>query len=511
MRKDLAIGLSLANICLIGIWADLLPFLYLAEGYPIGAFPCPRDFIALVLNVLWLAGLLAVLGSQARKWRGAPLLGARAALVATVLVALNAVRMHFNTWPERWLGAVAGPAPAAVVVGVGLLAAVVVARRLRGVSKLLQAALLIILPLAPIMLAQAVWASVMLSCGEPAALSPVRPAPADARRVVWIVFDELEQRALFERRPGGVDLPAFDRLRRESLAASEAQAPGTETERSIPSFLTGRAVARALVTGPNRLFVQFEGSTSREPLDAQPTLFSRARMLGMNTALAGWFIPYCSIFAATLSACSWEPCVTCGRRVGTFGASLVDSMVNQLSELAPRHGPRHHIESYRKIRARALDLAAASRYQFVFLHFPVPHDPWIYDGTTHELTWIRPGARGYFDNLVLADDTLAAVRQAMEQAGTWDRTHVVVIGDHGWRKPEAFAGGRVDHRVPLLVKVAGETGGATFDQPVAALAAYELTLGLFTGEVRTVADARRVLERASGEAARSRSGVSAVR
>jgi hypothetical protein len=217
----------------------------------------------------------------------------------------------------------------------------------------------------------------------------------------------------------------------------------------------------------------------------------------LNTALAGWFLPYCSILADELNACFWEPCVTCGRRVGTFGATLSDSMVSQLSELAPRHGPRHHVRSYSRIRTQALELAGDRRYQFVFLHFPVPHDPWIYDGREHELTWLRPGPRGYFDNLVLADDTLAAVREAMERAGAWDGTHVLVLGDHGWREPDGFDGGALDHRVPLLVKIAGESTGRLFERGVTALKAHQLTLGLMNGAVRSVQDAMRTLENGS--------------
>ena len=321
---------------------------------------------------------------------------------------------------------------------------------------------------------------------------------------MWIVFDELEQRALFEKRPPDISLPAFDRLRQESVSAGHAQAPGHETERSIPAFLTGRRVARAAVTGPNRLLMEFEGSSSTEALGSQPHVFSQARALGFNTAVAGWFIPYCSFLAPDLNACSWEPCVTCGRRVGAYGATLGESLVNQLSELGPRHGPRHHIESYRKIKENALALAADARYGLVFLHFPIPHDPWIYDRRTRHLEWLRSHDLGYFDNVVLADETLAELRRAMERAGQWDRSVVLVVGDHGWREPQGFDGGKVDHRVPFLVKLADSRVGAV-DRPFSAIAAHDLVLALLRGEVRSTGEVTRWLERwaSAGAAARA--------
>ncbi len=63
MRRDAGIALSLANLCLVGVWAELLPFLYLSKSYPIGAFPCSRDFGAAILNVLCLA-LAFLAGAQ---------------------------------------------------------------------------------------------------------------------------------------------------------------------------------------------------------------------------------------------------------------------------------------------------------------------------------------------------------------------------------------------------------------------------------------------------------------
>ena len=35
-RQDVAIGLSLATLWFIGVWSDLLPFLYLSSRFPVG-------------------------------------------------------------------------------------------------------------------------------------------------------------------------------------------------------------------------------------------------------------------------------------------------------------------------------------------------------------------------------------------------------------------------------------------------------------------------------------------
>ena len=67
MRRDLAIGLSLATLWFIGVWSDLLPFLYISDRYPIGALPCWNDFAAVVLNVVLLGVGFACAGQLARR------------------------------------------------------------------------------------------------------------------------------------------------------------------------------------------------------------------------------------------------------------------------------------------------------------------------------------------------------------------------------------------------------------------------------------------------------------
>ena len=42
-------------------------------------------------------------------------------------------------------------------------------------------------------------------------------------------------------------------------------------------------------------------------------------------------------------------------------------------------------------------------------------------------------AHEYLDNLALADRILGELRQAMEQAGTWDSTTILISSDHWWR------------------------------------------------------------------------------
>ena len=294
MRRDLAIGLSLATLWFIGVWSDLLPFLYISDRFPIGALPCWNDFAAVVVNVLLLGVGFAGAAQVAR--RGPRWLGVLAqwALVGSLVVPANALRNHFNTPPER-LYALLGPTLGLAVFGaVGVLLLGVAIRWRAKVVGVVTAALGIMFPLVLITFGQAGWAIAQaggrMQCGGASGRAEVL-AGAAARRVLWVVYDEMDQRTTFDQRPADLQLPAFNRLRAESFSTSSALPPADRTERSMPAYLTGLRVEDARLVGRNQLRLQVQGRPDPFVWRGADTIFAGARALGVNTGLAGFFLP----------------------------------------------------------------------------------------------------------------------------------------------------------------------------------------------------------------------------
>lgn len=486
MRRDLAIGLSLATLWFIGAWSDLLPFLYISGTYPIGALPCWNDFAAIVANVLLLGGAFAAAGHLAG--RGSPRIRQLAgwALLLSLAVPANAIRMHFNTWPERWL-AMLGPHLGPVAAGATALILLAVAARWHAQTvRAVVASLTIMFPLVLLTFGQAAWALAQaggrMSCGGSAGRAEPLAGEA-ARRVLWIVYDELDYRAAFERRPADLSLPAFDRLRGEGLWASAALPPGDRTERSMAAFLTGLEIADARLVGRNQLRLEIAG---RDPITwtSADTLLPDVGRRGLNAGLAGFFLPYCAMIGDSLASCVWQPCVTCGRLTGVFGNSVGESMWHQASELLPQYGRRRHLAAYRTLQQAGVELAVDPAIGFAMVHLPVPHEPAIYDRARQQFVVRAPRGDGYLHNLAAADRSLAELRAAMESRGLWDRTTVMVFGDHARRRGESRS--IEDPRVPFALKLAGASRPAAYDAPLDLGRVRALTLALLDGQFRTV-------------------------
>jgi hypothetical protein len=337
--------------------------------------------------------------------------------------------------------------------------------------------------------------------------APPVPPRLEHPKVVWIIFDELDEALAFDERAPSVALPEFDRLRAQTLAASQAFPPSQTTVSSLPALLSGRLVAQGYFHGPDELLIDFHGADGRAKWSAQPSLFSLARAMGINGAIVGWYHPYCRVLPSHFTSCFWDelmdstfvlPETLAGRmlfqaatmveettRVGNF--RLVEfEWVTQRQRKDKRRQHQVLMEQARMALQRP-------ELGLVLIHLSIPHPPAVYDRVTGDYA-LRTGL-SYLDNLVLADRALGELRRALEESGTWERSAVLVTSDHGWRRrtwerrrdwsdEDEQWSHRAGYRVPFLLKMPGQAAPVPYDQPFNTVLTSELLLAVLRGEVR---------------------------
>ena len=127
--------------------------------------------------------------------------------------------------------------------------------------------------------------------------------PAATPRLVWIIFDELAYKPVFEARDPSLDLPNFDRLRSQSTVYTNVKPIGYHTRLVVPSLLLGQVVTSSTITAKNQLLVRTADDPHWEPFDTHASLFGMANQRGISTSIVGWYLPYCPIFAGTATEC----------------------------------------------------------------------------------------------------------------------------------------------------------------------------------------------------------------
>jgi hypothetical protein len=286
---------------------------------------------------------------------------------------------------------------------------------------------------------------------------------ADCSSVVALLFDELSFAYLYERGDVRTDYPAFRRLSATSTNYLAVQAPADETLVSLPGYLAGRRVKRVSVEEMDLMEVGEEGELSPFGFSDPPGLFATAKRLGYQTEMAGYYLPYCSLLGDLVDEC---------RSLSFYNASGVTEGFSPLSPIMtalimwPRQFPfgvvknvpfarlqRGLVEELSAFARRPLD---GAKPVFRFVHFSVPHLPFVFDegGYNPGLNPVRTSPDdGYRRQLRFVDRLLGGLITDMQRDDSFDRTTLVVLADHGFR----FGGLEQDLlHIPFIVKKAGQ-------------------------------------------------------
>lgn len=292
--------------------------------------------------------------------------------------------------------------------------------------------------------------------------------------VLVFLFDELSFSYLYDGRDIRGDLPHFRRLLDTSTNYLSAWAPGRDTMVSLPGYLAARRLNDVRITGQQVLEVSGDGSLTPFDARAPNSLFARAKDFGLRTEMAGCYFQYCDLLGELLDDC---------RSFSFYNASTLDSGFSILSPFVttlqfwPRNMPfslitapiavqqqRRLIEETFKFAQGNVDLQHPA---FRFVHFFVPHRPFIFDvqGVRVPPDPYSSSDINYRNQLQYVDTLVGRLIDHFKAAGVFDHSTFVVMSDHGFR------GARHERdamHVPFIAKMPGQRARRDHDRPVAA-------------------------------------------
>jgi hypothetical protein len=488
---------------------------YFARLDPLCAVVTPILALVLALSLMMFAGWEFCIRKRLHKLPALHFLFLAACLAPLGIASVAFVRvLPFDLTPlvrAPWFW------PAAFAAGAGPL--IWAFRQPVRASRLARTVLLYSLPVLAVIMLAAIRESLLFphaAYDDAALAAPLPPRPGGAR-VVWIIFDELSQTIAFGNRPSNLALPNLDRLRQESFYATSAESPSNRTEISLPSLILGEQVLEAFPEGPGDLRVKLRSREGAAPWSTLANVFDTARGLGYNTALAGWFHPYGRVLHRSLTKCYWtagwlapgveEPTAYQPLLQGMWDRAGMQFVALPLAGHLPGVDPVRYNRSEKQERFgflsdRAREIVADPEIGLALIHLPIPHPPAIYDRVRGEFS-AEKGS--YLDSLALVDRELGFLRRAMEDAGLWNGTAVLVSADHGWRTglwrgtnvwtPEDEAASHQDAMgVPFLVRLPGQTSEVTYTKSFNTVVTRRLITGILRGEVKDAAGVRAAIE-----------------
>ena len=521
---DFLVCFSLGNLCFLRRWYDLEHLKERSMDYYRVHPADPTLLLATLVSALLLSGIfwLAWLWLARRPTPGKMQL-ARCGFLLVLIFPLESVRRYWNSEGNHADWGTNGS-----VLAIEALLAIGLVFTLLGNQRVVRAArrvALILTLLFPSLMIDFAWSRVSEEPASayqprpPLPMLPRHPGRGAPHRVIWMLFDELDQRLAFELHQPKVDFPELDRLRAESLVANRARQTAPWTTLALPSLLSGRIYARAELVDADTLRVYSDAGDAANWRD-QPNVFKKARELGANAEIVGWHHPYCRVLGDATVRCmdvpSGNPTVAMLRETSVADEGVWQAVrflfklqfANLREMLGGDKGSgvesrdeyvqRRQLGQYFQIRDRAYCEAADQDIDLLFVHFPLPHLFAIYDRQRRDFT--LSDNLSYADNLALVDRTVGEMRRALERAGLWDSTNILITSDHGlrpdlWRgqmgwteELERLTGGAQSQTVPFIVKLAGQNRPAVYDRAFSSVLSSELVLAMLGGEVATAED-----------------------
>ena len=485
MIKDLILALSTANLCFIITWNELL-------NSPIRRF---NSCLAIIINVMLLGAFFWTVVTLARR--------------SGNVLAMRLVRFFFPLvllLPLDGLIQILFPKKGIIIDLLVLCIAVAIVGLFeimpwhRWIIRGAEIGVMVLFPFFLISMSQASWP---LINPRHVQLAPALSAGnSRAPRLLWLLFDEMDQRVTFADRPAKLELPELDRLRSQALYATNAFPPSDSTQVSVPALITGRLLSNAVLVNESTLMITFANSNKALNWKSERSLFSDARDAGFNTAFIGSCvcIPSCYALGDSLTNCV---------SVDAEAATLRESMSHDIDRLITtvplmsglgiistkiKWDRRRTLAAYVGVLEAAKQVSANPDVGLTMVHWPVPHPPGIYNRETDDFE--VNDERSYLDNLRLVDRTVGELRRAMEESATWDSTIVLLTSDHWlrrylwrttglWNREDADAKTETDHRVPFMLKLAGQRKPVTYDAVFNNVLTHDLILALLRRELST--------------------------
>lgn len=387
--------------------------------------------------------------------------------------------------------------------------------------KFIKNAWLIFVPFLLVTFGQALYLFALIHFYTNAGPVPYLEVKESQPRIALLLFDELDMRAAFDQRPQNLKLENLDAFKDQSFFAKKAFAAGPMTCISIPALLTGLPIAAIKFTAHDQAELTLTSNQKQLVLNQNtPSLFSRARDLGYNCGIKGFYHPYYKLFGPSLSQCDVKPIYSYSfydassyitHEIFNSYVAIYESIFPELKNLLDPvksvdlhilimvqkdSNTGHELDQealHKNLVAYWSGLLLNKKLNLSFVHFPYPHPPAQYNYEKDK--FCRPDEGSYLGNLKMVDKTIADIRQHMTEASLWDETTIIITSDHWLRKYWPSYGYNfnedelkfvtsIDHRVPFIIKLANQKEPIVFDEPFNTVLVHDIILEIAKGTIK---------------------------
>ncbi len=322
----------------------------------------------------------------------------------------------------------------------------------------------------------------------PIATTPIQSARAPTRRVVWIIFDELDYGETLgdDTAAGRARMPNLFRLQDGAVSARQAWLPAKDTGESIPSLLSGQPIRGTVYDGRGGLVLRTLKGDQR--FTEANSVFARLPDGPASAAIVGYLHPYCKVFPS-VGYCSSYYLGNIGRWFDglTFFSETAVALGRWLPGVAASmpSGVLHAFRPMYRITDDMLQtlptLLSREDVALTFIHLNVPHYPSDYAAQVLHLPPTHDNRETYQQNLPLVDRLIGQIEAQLRGTSAGRETLLVVSSDH-WHRLNSPTLAR---RIPFIAWHVGETAPVAITEPISTVNTSALVVDFLNARITT--------------------------
>lgn len=308
-----------------------------------------------------------------------------------------------------------------------------------------------------------------------------------ARKVIWVVFDEFDPEIAFSEANLG-SVQHFKILLDSAVSHSHMYAPSNATSMSIPSMLMGVSSYGNTYHDVGMLEVKTSEKT-KLTFNYRNTIFGRLTANHFNSAILGFYHPYCETFKQT--RCKSYPMT----QEFKFYSGVMHAYAHRrLPKLLGKdYLPVSQYDYMANITGQQLSLLPEyildEDVNFSFIHLNVPHLPSYYaqelfNENSDDLL------SNYKLNLKLADYSLNEILKNTNQIKN-QKVLLILSSDHWFRARDE--GKLVSHPALFIAKINDDTHKINLTKPTSSIYIEEMVNKFLNNEISSHGDIQNYL------------------
>lgn len=268
-------------------------------------------------------------------------------------------------------------------------------------------------------------------------------------KIILIIFDELDSEFLKKDA-----YEAFNNFINTSDLYSNTSTVGYGTLSNIISIISGSKLNKIIPTNfkdykfkNNNIYFKYQNKEIS--LSEYKNIFKTLNNKKYKVGIIGTYHRYCNIYYKVLNMCFEMNDETFTIKNLGFKKYLYYSLTNFI----PGNSKIKFLKNYTYLNYTLFDKpnlriknisnlkekinVLINKNDFIFIHIPLPHSPWIYkDGkiSSNNINQFDKTKENYKNNMILTDIFLKNILDEIKKKGIYENSSIIIASDHSWRE-----------------------------------------------------------------------------